>query len=175
MQLEEKKFKTVALTGTDFSKSFSRYSHQEILAPYNKLGLSDWGIRMHAAFLANRRMRVKIRNVLSEEKPVTGGAVQASVLCVLDHNAVLKFIYEDIDQEIYKYINDLTLSEEIPEDIDLLVDNTGGIQTHHFRPENTQNRFNKIYEACEQRKLKINEKKLSCYRFQITHMRLKPG
>ena len=78
----------------DFSKSFSRCSHQEILKAYQRLGLRDWGLSMHAAFLSNRRMRVKIGNLLSEEKIVTGGAVQGSVLGVLDHNAVLEYIDE---------------------------------------------------------------------------------
>ena len=97
----EEKSKAVVLSGIDFSKSFSRCSFQEILLAYQKLGLSDWGLCMHAAFLDNRRMRVKIGNILSEEKPVTGGAVQGSVLGVLDHNAVLETIDEDIDQDIY--------------------------------------------------------------------------
>ena len=67
---------------------------------------------MHAAFLNNRRMRVKIGNILSNEKIITGGAVQGSVLGVLDHNAVLEFVDEDLDVNstgIYKYVDDLKL------------------------------------------------------------------
>ena len=156
----EEKSKSVVLTGIDFSKSFSRCSFQEILmAYYKRIGLSDWGLSMHAAFLTNRQMRVKIGNILSEEKKVTGGAVQGSVLGVLDHNAVLEFIDEEIDQNIYKYIDDLTLSEEIPQSTDSIIDNTGGIQTHYFRPDNTQVAFDKLYEGCNDRGLKINENK----------------
>ena len=114
---------------------------------------------MHTAFLSNRRMRVKIGNILSEEKIVAGGAVQGSVLGVLDHNTVLEYIDEEIDQEVYKYIDDLTLAEAIPQGVESIIDNTGGIQTHYFRPLTTQDSFNKIYEACNDRKLKINEKK----------------
>ena len=40
-------------------------------------------------------MKVKVGNILSDPIPVTGGAVQGSILGVLDHNAVL----EDIDSE----------------------------------------------------------------------------
>ena len=68
--------KAVVVSAIDFSKSFSRCSFQEILKSYQKLGLSNWGIQMHAAFLTNRRMRVKVGNVLSNEQEVTGGAVQ---------------------------------------------------------------------------------------------------
>ena len=51
---------------------------------------------MHAAFLSNRRMRGKIENLLSEEKVVTGGAVQGSILGVLDHNVVLEYIDDEM-------------------------------------------------------------------------------
>ena len=34
--------KSVVLSGIDFSKSFSRCTHQEILRAYSRLGLSDW-------------------------------------------------------------------------------------------------------------------------------------
>ena len=46
--------KAVVLAGLDFSKSFSRCSHQEFLNAYVRLGLSDWDIHMHAVFLHNR-------------------------------------------------------------------------------------------------------------------------
>lgn len=57
--------KALILAGIDFSNSFSRCSYQEILNAYSKLGLSDWGLKMYAAFLTNRKMRVQIGNVLS--------------------------------------------------------------------------------------------------------------
>ena len=84
------KEKAVVLAGIDFSKSFSRCSYQQILQAYSKLGLSDWGLEMHAAFLTDRKMRVKIGSILSTERDVTGGAVQGSVLGVMDHNAVME-------------------------------------------------------------------------------------
>ena len=83
--------KAVVLAVIDFSKSFSRCSHQEILKSYQKLGLSDWGIAMHAAFLKDRKMRVKIGNVLSDEMKITGGALKGSVLGVMDRNTCLLY------------------------------------------------------------------------------------
>ena len=38
-------------------------------------------------------------NIISEEKSITGGAVQGSVLGVLDHNVVLEFIDEDLETD----------------------------------------------------------------------------
>ena len=47
--------KAVVLAGIDFNKSFSRCSYQEILQAYSRLGLGEWGIKMHTAFLQNRK------------------------------------------------------------------------------------------------------------------------
>ena len=57
--------KAIVFTALDFSKSFSRCSHQEILKVYAKLGASAWLIRMHAAFLRDRSMSVKIGPTIS--------------------------------------------------------------------------------------------------------------
>ena len=76
--------KASVVCGIDFSKSFSRCSYQQILDSYVRLGASQWLIDMHAAFLRDRSMHVKVGNVLSAAFPVTGGAVQGSVLgCLL--------------------------------------------------------------------------------------------
>ena len=56
------------------------------------MGAKQWLIDIHAAFLTNHTMSVKVGNITSEAKPVTGGAVQGSILGVLDHNAVLEFV-----------------------------------------------------------------------------------
>ena len=55
--------KAVVFTAIDFSKSFSRCSHQEILHAYKEVGASNWLLKMHAAFLTDRTMSVKIGTV----------------------------------------------------------------------------------------------------------------
>ena len=50
---------------------------------------------MHAAFLDGRIIWVKFGNKLSDEQEVTGGAVQRSVLGVMDHNAVVELFDKD--------------------------------------------------------------------------------
>lgn len=155
--------KAVVLAAIDFSKSFSRCSHQEILKFYQKLGLSDWGIAMHAAFLTERKMRVKIGNVLSDEMRITGCAVQGSVLGVMDHNAVLEFINDNIDsQDMYKYVDDLTLEERIEKSVPYLQDSSEERTSHTFKAEKTQATFDLLSENCASKGLKINDEKLSC-------------
>ena len=46
--------KAVVFTAIDFSKSFSRCSHQQILMAYREVGVSDWLLRMHRTFLRDR-------------------------------------------------------------------------------------------------------------------------
>ena len=58
-------------------------------------------------------MRDNIGNVLSSEQEVTGGAVQGSVLGVMDHNAVMEYVGKDF----FKYVDDLTLTEPIKKTI----------------------------------------------------------
>ena len=106
--------KSKALCGVDFSKSFSRCSFQQILKAYQRLKAPQWIINMHAAFLKGRMMRGKVGNVLSDNVSITGGAVQGSILGVLDHNAVLEDIVEDLAQQTEKYVDDMTLFEAIP-------------------------------------------------------------
>ena len=96
--------KAAVMCGIDFSKSFSRCSYQQILKSYKRLNASQWLIAMHGAFLTDRKMSVKVGNVMSEPKSVTGGAVQGSVLGVIDHNAVLEDIDEDIRITSEKYV-----------------------------------------------------------------------
>ena len=152
--------KAVVLGGIDFSKSFSRCSHQEILKAYRDLGLSDWGIRMHAAFLTDRKMRVKIGNILSDEREITGGAVQGSVLGVLDHNAVMESVDgELVETDVFKYVDDLTLLETIDKEIPSMIDSTNERPTHSFKPPKVQEGFDKLSEMCKSRGLKINEQK----------------
>ena len=121
--------------------------------------MSDWGISMHAAFLTERHMRVKVGNIISDKHHVTGGAVQGSVLGVLDHNAVIESLDEDIAyQDVYKYVDDLTVDEEIPQDIAYFIEH-GEIDTHIYKPPDTQKSMIKLEQACQDRGLKINDKK----------------
>ena len=152
--------KAVVFTALDFSKSFSRCSHQEILLAYKDVGASSWLLKMHAAFLRERTMQVKLGTYLSEPLRVTGGAVQGSVLGVLDHNVVLNNLDDD-HLGIYeaKYIDDMTLVDVAPNDIPTDIDNTGNRPHHTIYPQRSQLAFNSISIKAEAKGLKINDEK----------------
>ena len=78
-------------------------------------------------------MRVKIVNIISDEHEVTGGAVQGSVL-----GSWIIYLDEDVSyQDIYKYVDDLTVDEEIRQNINCLIEH-GQVDTHVYKPPNTQ-------------------------------------
>ena len=104
-------------------------------------------------------MRAKIGNLLSEEQEVMGGAVQGSVLGVMDHNAVMEFVDEEVTDDVFKYVDDLTLQEAVERDAACLVDNSGTRPIHTFKPAKIQKNFEKLADACSNKGLKINGKK----------------
>ena len=90
------KSKAFVMTVLDFSKSFSKCTYKEILTAYSRLQASQWLINIHRAFLENRTMVVKVGTTLSKPIKITGGAVQGSVLGIMDHNAVLESLDDDL-------------------------------------------------------------------------------
>ena len=90
---------------------------------------------MHAAFLANRSMSVKIGTVLSTPRAVTGGAVQGSVLGVLDHNVVLNNL-DDSTLEVYvaKYVDDMTIIDTVDNSVRTEIDSTSSRPVHTIYP-----------------------------------------
>ena len=69
-----------ALVSIDFAKAFNTMSHQECLLALKKRGASQMSIDLVASFLTDRKMRFKVADVLSEERPLKGGAPQGTLL-----------------------------------------------------------------------------------------------
>ena len=159
--LDDPNILATTLVGVDFSKSFSRCSFQQILLAYKDLNASQWCIDMHAAFLTGRHMQVKVGNVLSEQISVSGGAVQGSILGVLDHNAVLENIDNEFVLPASKYVDDMTLEESTNKCIARVVDfdDDLGKECHTFHVNKTQKTLEKLEEECEIKGLKLNENK----------------
>ena len=127
--------RAVIFTALDFSKSFSRCTHQEILKSYQSVGASNWLLRMHAAFLENRTMQVKLGTVVSTPQMVIGGAVQGSVLGVLDHNVVLNDLDDELlDIYVAKYVDDMTIIETVTSNFPTTIDTSGSRPLHTIRP-----------------------------------------
>ena len=101
-------------------------------------------------------MRVKIGSTLSENLEVTGGAVQGSILGVMDHNATLEDVDDDINIVSEKYVDDLTIFEGIPSSRPMY---TNGDNRQLYHATKCQESLEIIEESCEMRGLKINDKK----------------
>ena len=123
---------------------------------YKPLNASQWLLDMHASFLKDRSMVVKIGTCCSSPIAITGGAVQGSVLGVLDHNAVLESLDDEVlNIYIAKYIDDITLVESVPKAIPWVDDG----DHHLIHPPATQAAFNEIVRRANEKSMKINASK----------------
>ena len=99
-------------------------------------------------------MVVKVGNTISDPKPVTGGAVQGSILGVLDHNAVIEFVDQGFTVNTEKYVDDMTLIESIPRDATPYMDEA--YETQLFHAKETENSIAKLKTTCAEKNLKVN-------------------
>ena len=132
------------------------------LNAYVELGASQWIIDMHAAFLCGRFMQFKVGNILSTKLPVTGGAVQGSVLGVMDHNAVMEIVDEDFLTKSLKYVDNLTSTAIIDHDAGCYTISgslTGERDVDLYHAEKSEENINRITHYCRTHGLKVNEKK----------------
>ena len=70
---------TVIAIFFDFAKAFDLVPHDLLLLKLDKV-LPSWLVKWIAAYLSNRKQRVRINNFETEWKPVEAGVIQGSVL-----------------------------------------------------------------------------------------------
>ena len=114
---------------------------------------------MHAAFLRDSSMQVKVGNALLKTLRVTGGgAVQGSVLGVMDHNAVMENIDLDFLSESHKYVDDLTTTKTIAHTASGYEhQELGGTLTDIFHAAMSELNLHTLANYCEKMGLKVNE------------------
>ena len=72
------------IMGIDFEKAFNRLDHQECLKQLRELGASEASLGLVRSFLTGRTMRVKLGDTLSDNRCLSGGSPQGSILgCLL--------------------------------------------------------------------------------------------
>ena len=88
---------------------------------------------------------------------MTGGAVQGSVLGVMDHNAMMEGVDdEEMLTECHKYVDDLTNTETLGPDSDSYVDGKQMVQYHAL---DCLDNLTAITSYCTNHGLKVNEQK----------------
>ena len=107
--LEDCRAATV-LTAIDFAKAFNRLSYQHCLRSLAEHGASTDVIRLIATFLSNRTMSVRVGKVWSEERAVTGGCSQGSILGVFLFNVTI----DDLEDTAPGSANDQVVQECAP-------------------------------------------------------------
>ena len=83
------------VTSIDYSKAFNRMAFQECLNALARNGASSPVLQIVASFLTDRKMLVKVGQVLSKPRRVCGGCPQGSILGVFLFNATIDDLEED--------------------------------------------------------------------------------
>ena len=115
----------------DFSKAFNRQDHNLPITKLSDRGVSDWLLRVVAAFLSNRKMVVRYKSKNSSIKSLPGGGPQGTLLGLLLFIVLINDVgfkgqmnntgelitskrNMKVANEIHlKYIDDLTMAEAI--------------------------------------------------------------
>ena len=91
---------------------------------------------------------------------LTGGAVQGSVLGVLDHNAVMEGVDDDFVSTSHKYVDDLTTTEKIgPGTLRRVDEEEDGTTVLSYHAIELQMNLESLMETCQTDGLKVNENK----------------
>ena len=109
-------------------------------------------------------MSVKLGTTMSGLRVVTGGAVQGSVLGVLDHNIILNNLDDNV-LEVYvaKYIDNMTIVDTVGNEVRTEIDSSGNRKLHTIYPPETQQAFTSILNRSADKGLKINDIKACNY------------
>lgn len=79
-KLTDQKKRCAAVVSLDLSKAFDSINHPLILHKLSKLNLSENTLSWVGSYLTNRKQRTKFQSFLSDEKVVTSGVPQGSII-----------------------------------------------------------------------------------------------
>ena len=99
------------LTSLDFSKAFNRLDFNHCLRALESKGAPPDLLRIIAAFLSGRTMRVKVGNEFSDSRVVSGGVPQGSLLGVHLFNTAIDSFEEGV-RNVINYSGDPDLDTE---------------------------------------------------------------
>ena len=91
------------------------------------------------------------------------GAVQGSVLGVLDHNVVLDDLDDNVNDSVYiaKYVDDMTMIETVKNTVPTTINTENIRPLHCFEPQLSSESFSAIKRSAENEGLKINDSSAS--------------
>jgi len=104
---------TVRIMFIDFSKAFDSVNHNLLIQKFKDLDIHPLIIRWMHAFLHHREQRVKIGSEVSSWLTLHGGVPQGSWLAPLCFIIYISDISIDRKLKIHKYIDDITITENI--------------------------------------------------------------
>ena len=99
--------KTLSTLYLDFQKAFNEVCHEKVLGKLYYNGFSDVLSALIESYQTNRRERLKVESLLSEEETVHSGVPQSSVLCALFLILFINDLSICLMSKCFGYANDL--------------------------------------------------------------------
>ena len=104
----------VRLVGLDFSAAFDRVNHKALLFKLRQLGVGGVFLNIISQFLTNRRQKVVVDNIFSEEREVISGVPQGSVLGPILFILYTHDMWFGLENRLIAYADDATLIAPVP-------------------------------------------------------------
>ena len=124
---------TTAMMGFDLQKAFNRGRHADMLDALKAKGLPNWTINTMAAFLTDRKLKVKVGKDWSTERSMPGGIGQGTI----GGPSLFTLLTEPLDDAISccstpsAYIDDRSAIVELNNEAARITEDNGQRQIHH--------------------------------------------
>ena len=104
----------------DFSKAFDKVPHQELLYKLSNYGVNIVTLSWLKSFLSNRKQRVVLEGVMSDQVPVSSGVPQGSVLGPILFLAYINDLPQYVKSKVRLFADDTVIYLAIKSSVDCI-------------------------------------------------------
>ena len=104
----------------DFSKAFDKVPHQELLYKLSNYGINIVTLSWLKGFLSNRKQRVVLEGVMSDQVPVSSGVPQGSVLGPILFLAYINDLPQYVKSKVRLFADDTVTYLAIKSSVDCI-------------------------------------------------------
>ena len=138
----------------DFSKAFDKVPHQELLYKLSNYGINIVTLSWLKSFLSNRKQRVVLEGVMSDQVPVSSGVPQGSVLGPILFLAYINDLPQYVKSKVRLFIDDTVIYLAIKSSVDCIQ-----LQQDLLSLENWESDWKMEFNATKCNVLRITKKK----------------
>ena len=138
----------------DFSKAFDKVPHQELLYKLSNYGINIVTLSWLKSFLSNRKQRVVLEGVMSDQVPVSSGVPQGSVLGPILFLAYINDLPQYVKSKVRLFADDTVIYLAIKSSVDCIQ-----LQQDLLSLENWESDWKMEFNAAKCNVLRITKKK----------------